>query len=102
MPRYTLRARESLAVVLLFLGFVCAPVMSAGAEAARHELKIPSLPLEESLQELARQSGIQIVFLSRLTAGLRAPELAGAYTLDSAMERLLAGSGLEFRIVNPQ
>jgi hypothetical protein len=58
------------------------------------------LPLDEALQELARQTGIQVIFFSKITAGHSAPELSGEYTLAAAMTRLLEGSDLTFRQVN--
>jgi len=71
-------------------------------EPAHFDLQIRSLPLGQALQELARQGGIQILFFSKLAAGLRSPELVGNYTLSAAMDRLLSGSGLSFRILNLQ
>jgi outer membrane receptor for ferric coprogen and ferric-rhodotorulic acid len=58
------------------------------------------LPLDEALQQVARQTGIQIAFFSNITAGRTAPELSGEYTLAAALTRLLSGSGLTFRQVN--
>ena len=66
----------------------------------RYHLKIASQPLDEALQEFARQSGVQIIFFSRLTAGLRAPALDGRYTVAEAMGQLLADSQLTFRVIN--
>ena len=51
----------------------------------------------DALQELARQTGIQIVFFSEITAGRSSPALSGEYTLTAALTRLLEGSGLTFR-----
>src|ERR1700748_3396833 len=56
--------------------------------------------LDEALQELARQTGIQVVFFSKITAGHSAPELSGEYTLNAALTRLLEDSDLTFRQVN--
>ena len=58
------------------------------------------LPLDEALQTLAQQTGIQIAFLSNITAGRTAPDLSGQYTLAEALTRLLKGSGLTFHQVN--
>jgi TonB-dependent siderophore receptor len=58
------------------------------------------LALDEALQELAHQTGIQIVFFSKITAGRRAPELSGEYTFAAALTRLLKGSDLTFRQIN--
>src|SRR5580698_9092139 len=58
------------------------------------------LPLDDALQELARQTGIEIAFFSNITAGHRAPALSGKYTLAAALTRLLKGSNLTFSQVN--
>jgi hypothetical protein len=85
------------------LALVCAalfPDAMRGAEPAAHTLHIASQPLESALQEFARQTGVQIIFISYLTEGQRAPALDGTYTVDAAMQALLAGSMLTFRWVN--
>jgi outer membrane receptor for ferric coprogen and ferric-rhodotorulic acid len=43
---------------------------------------------------------VQLLFVSQIAAGHRAPRLSGEYTLDGAMTRLLEGSNLTFRQVN--
>ena len=62
--------------------------------AATYTLRIAPQDLGSALQELARQSGSQIIFFSRVTAGLTTEGLDGKYTLPEAMGRLLADSGL--------
>jgi outer membrane receptor for ferric coprogen and ferric-rhodotorulic acid len=65
-----------------------------------YPLKIDSRALADALQEFARQSGLQVIFFSELTEGLKAPPLDGQYTLETAMRVLLAQSHLSFRIIN--
>ncbi|HEY0746412.1 MAG TPA: STN domain-containing protein [Steroidobacteraceae bacterium] len=72
---------------------------SAG-EPQRYLLKIAGQPLSDALQEFSRQSGIQVIFFSRLTDGLRAPALEGKYTLVEALRSLLVYSKLTFRLIN--
>jgi len=108
MPRHTHppRARRLTALLFSFIGtLACALALSApspSAEAPRYVLNIPSLPLDAALQEFARQSGVQILFFSQITAGLHAPGLTGEHTLQAAMAQLLSGSGLSFRVINAQ
>ena len=88
----------------VFLAMLAPAAASAGALFDRSSaglLSIPDQPLEDALQELARQTGIQIVFVSAITNGLRAKPLAGEYTPAAALDRLLAGSGLTYRVLNP-
>ncbi|MFC4314477.1 TonB-dependent siderophore receptor [Steroidobacter flavus] len=77
-------------------------ILSSLAHAGSVDFSIERQPLAGALQQLARQADVQVIFFSRVTEGLNAPALAGNYTLEAAMERLLAGSGLTFRIINPQ
>jgi hypothetical protein len=92
------RSRARLALVLVCAGLF--PDALRGAEHRAYTLHIASQPLDSALQEFARQTGIQIIFFSYLTDGQRAPALDGTYTLDAAMNVLLANSMLTFRWVN--
>ena len=91
------RSRARLALALVCAGFFPGAMHS---EERAYTLHIASGPLESALQEFARQTGIQIIFFSYLTDGQRAPALDGTYTIDLAMNALLAGSMLTFRWVN--
>jgi len=71
-------------------------------EPAKYDIKIDSQPLGTALQTLAKQSGVQIIFFSQITEGLRAPALEGQFTLGAALELLLANSRLTFQIINPK
>lgn len=55
---------------------------------------ISSRPLGESLVELSRQTGIQIIAPGELVRGKQAPELNGNYTTNEAFDTLLEGTGL--------
>jgi outer-membrane receptor for ferric coprogen and ferric-rhodotorulic acid len=82
---------------MLLMSLACA----APDASPRYGLSIRAgLALEEALQELARQTGIQLLFFSKITAGRSAPELSGEYTLNAALTRLLEDSDLTFRQVN--
>ncbi|MBX5460949.1 MAG: TonB-dependent receptor [Steroidobacteraceae bacterium] len=63
-------------------------------------VKIASQPLGSALQELATQSGIQIIFLSNLTDGHDAPALNGTFTPKTALDKLLRGTDLTFQQLN--
>jgi outer membrane receptor protein involved in Fe transport len=69
-------------------------------DTVRYELKIRPQPLGAALQEFAKQSGIQIIFFSRLTDGHAAPALSGQYTSESALNALLQGTGLTFHQID--
>ena len=100
MSEVTTRSRARLALILVCAGLF--PDVVGGTEPAAHKLHIASQPLDSALQEFARQSGIQVLFFSYLTDGQQAPALDGTYTVDVAMNALLAHSTLTFRWVNPK
>ncbi len=73
-----------------------APGASAGA-AKTFTLAIGRQPLAAALQELARQSGVQIIFFSKLADGHEAPSVRGTVTIDYALHRMLDGTRLTYR-----
>jgi outer-membrane receptor for ferric coprogen and ferric-rhodotorulic acid len=73
-----------------------------GGEPAQYDLKIDRQPLGAALQELARQSGVQIIFFSQIAEGLQAPALKGRYTLTGALQVMLGSSQLTFQVINPK
>lgn len=72
----------------------------ASADQARQEFNIAAQPLSQALREYAQQSGDQIVFYSEIGKGHAAPSVAGSYTKQEALLRLLENSGLKYRRVN--
>ncbi|KAF1049287.1 TonB-dependent siderophore receptor [Xylophilus sp.] len=84
LPRRT-RLSAVLAAALIPLG-----VQAQQAVA----IDLPAAPLEQSLNQLARATGVQIVFASPLAAGRQAPAVRGMLSAQDALARLLAGSGL--------
>lgn len=86
----------------LAMGFVCTLAWGSVRSDAPvvYTLHIESQPLDSALQEFARETGMQILFFSDLTDGLRSMPLDGKYTLDAAMSTLLAGSRLKYRLIN--
>lgn len=63
-------------------------------------LQIERQPLTGALQQLAKQADLQVIFFSRVTEGVAAPPIEGDFTLVEAMEQLLEGSRLTFRVIN--
>src|SRR5262249_51469723 len=95
------RAQWSGMVSALALAFA-GPALAVAADAPQlaHPVRIQPQPLGAALQELARQSGIQIIFFSKLAEGLTAPALNGTLTPEAALEMLLKGTPLTFRQIN--
>lgn len=71
---------------------------SARAQDAAQSYTLPSQPLGAALNQLALTADRQIMVPPALVRGRNAPALSGRYTLDEALTRLLAGSGLSYRI----
>ncbi|TPG24398.1 TonB-dependent receptor [Variovorax guangxiensis] len=58
-------------------------------------LSMPAQPLAQSLNEVARLANLQMSFPAALVAGKTAPAVSGRLSARQAVDRLLAGSGLE-------
>jgi outer membrane receptor protein involved in Fe transport len=66
---------------------------------AEREYRLPPQPLEKSLRDVSIQSGISVVAPAELLVGRTAPTLNGRHSARSAVEALLAGTGLTVRAV---
>jgi len=73
---------------------------SPSEEPEKYNFKIDSQALGSALQEFAKQSGVQIIFFSQVTEGFRSRALNGQYTIANALQTLLIGSKLTFRVIN--
>jgi len=59
---------------------------------------IPAQPLSTALLVFARQANVQLVFGAPIGIGLKTTTLTGHYSLPEALTRLLAGTGLAWRM----
>lgn len=57
-------------------------------------ISVPAQPLAAALNELSRQTGAQVLASGDLVSKITAPTVSGRLTLQQALDRLLAGSGL--------
>jgi iron complex outermembrane receptor protein len=76
------------------------PAAQLETESRTVELRITAQPLDEALKEFSRQSGMQVIYFSSLTSSIQSPGVNGTYTVAAALQALLAGSGLSFRVIN--
>ncbi len=77
-----------------------APALAQHAvqEAARgFDVELAAQPLGSALNELSRQTGVQIFADGALLGGRQAPAVSGRMNVEQALSRLLAGSGLSAR-----
>src|SRR5258708_25985166 len=82
-------------VILLFAGSA-ARAQTPNALAA----DIPSQSLAEALAACARQTGLQIVYVSEIVRGLQSKGAPAGLSPDAALARLLEGTGLRFELLN--
>ena len=80
-------------VVAIAASLGAAPVLAQGA--ATYAIALPAQPLGAALNELARQARFQLMVHPDLVAGKNAPAVAGSLSAQQALDRLLAGSGLQ-------
>lgn len=67
---------------------------SAQATAPTFDISVPAQPLAAALNDLSRQTGTQVLASADIVSGVNAPAVSGRLTLQQALDRLLAGSGL--------
>jgi len=105
LPR--VRGSEACARRSAVLALLCATALTTAPPAAvaaprRPEASlrfdIPAQPLSQALNQLALRSDREILFSPALTQGKRSPGLWGVFTAETALERLLAGSGLTVQL----
>lgn len=74
-------------------------VASAGAACAAPVLvDVRAGALQDGLSELARESGVDILYSADLVRGWRNPAIKGRLTAERALARLLLGTGVGYRV----
>ena len=77
------------------VGSVAFIALSAGlAPAQETNFTIPAQSLDQTLREISRRTGENILFRPESVSGRRAPALSGKMSAQDAINRALAGSGL--------
>jgi len=79
------------------LGFMFLSCAAHADGQATVKFSMPSQPLAESLRAVASRTQTNILFDRALVRGLTARALDAELSLDQAMDRLLAGTGLTYR-----
>ncbi|MCX6955281.1 MAG: TonB-dependent receptor [Verrucomicrobia bacterium] len=72
-----------------------APFAAGAADAGARRYDLAAGEAAEVLQEFVARHGLQFVFPVRTVRGVRTQPLHGEYTIAEALDRLLAGTGLE-------
>ena len=84
-------ARYAIAQALL-VGLLATSLHNAHAQGS--EYHIAAQPLDSTLSQIAERHGLQLLAPANLTQGLQAAPVQGRLTLEQAIARALAGSGL--------
>lgn len=68
------------------------------AQAGQHSFNIPAQPLPSALALFGQQAGLQISAHGDAVRGLSTKGVSGTLSTDAALQQLLAGTGLSYRI----
>ena len=92
--------RQKLCTALMLAMVACATPAWAQSSDAPQAYSISAGNLADALDQLSAQAKMQIIYPAELVRGKRAPAVSGQQTWRQALEKLLAGSGLEWSQVN--
>lgn len=67
---------------------------NAQLQARQVQLDLPAQPLDQALTSFADQAGLHLLYTTGDVAGLAGPALRGSYSVEQALQQLLAGSGM--------
>lgn len=70
------------------------------AQAGTQTFDIAAQPLARALIRFSRETGFELFFDDAIARGVRSPGARGTFTPEDALRRLLAGTGLTYRIAN--
>ncbi|UZK69066.1 TonB-dependent receptor [Sphingomonas sp. S1-29] len=88
------RLCRSAALALALSAVVTAGAAQAQTQQRRVRFNIAAQPMDRALEQLARQSGSDILFTRATVARLNAPALSGEFAAEAAVRRLIAGQPL--------
>lgn len=83
--------------ILLLLACIAVGSLTFAADAPRRTYDLPAGQAELSLKRFSQQSGVQLVFDSRIVEGIRVNAVRGELTPLEALDRLLVGTPLRAR-----
>lgn len=82
-------ALRRLTPALLAVSLCAALPVAAQSTPTTVDVHLPVAPLQQSLNAMARQSGVQLLFAADSVAGRQAPALDGRYAPREALQRLM-------------
>ncbi len=81
---------------------VVAPATARAADDQRFAIDLPAGRLDAALFQVARQTGVQLVFTDPAIARARSPRVTGSFTTRQLLATLLAKSGFTYRYTGPR
>ncbi|MPT07815.1 MAG: TonB-dependent siderophore receptor, partial [Pseudomonas sp.] len=66
-------------------------------QARQVQLDLPAQPLDQALTTFADQAGLHLLYTTGDVAGQVSPALQGNYSVEQALQQLLAGSGMSWQ-----
>ena len=82
---------------MLCVVFLTLCLAAPAAESSKKRFDLPADSAELSLKRFSKQAGIEVVFATQSTTGVRTPEVRGEFNPLEALSRLLAGTPLSAR-----
>jgi outer membrane receptor protein involved in Fe transport len=82
--------------------FDAPPTLAQSFEPTALGADIPAQPLSEALATFARQTGLQVVYVSGVVRNRRSHAAPAGLSADQALSRLLQGTGLRFEYLTPR
>jgi len=70
------------------------------AQANTLSTTIAPMPLNRALEQYAKQTGLQVVYVSATATGVKSSGAAAGLTRDAALRALLSGTGLQSRFID--
>lgn len=101
-PASALALAAALIVPGAVTGFGLAVPAAQAQQAESRSYDIPPGPLGEVLTRFAAAAGLLLSGEAALADDQRSPGLEGTYTVEQALRRLLAGTGLQYRFSDPE
>jgi iron complex outermembrane recepter protein len=92
--------RAAASVVALTLCIIVVAIADDALAPVKRTTNIPAQSLGAALQELAKERGFQIVYVSEDVNSLRTGGAVGDLTPTEALQKLLEGTGLTFRFLD--
>ncbi|GJL63933.1 MAG: ligand-gated channel [Nitrospirales bacterium] len=71
-----------------------------GSDPMRKSMLIPAGDLQSALLALSDQGGVELLYPAALVAGLQTKGLEGLYSSEEALQKVLKGTGLNYRFSN--